>query len=98
MNKRWVFFFDEMDVIKQKVGEDFEHVRALLGGKGANLVEMTRIGIPVPWPQAGPAEVSVPLPGAGLSRRSVEARQVRQLLLYRRAERARCSPLRTYLR
>ena len=30
------------------VGGDWENVRGLLGGKGANLAEMTRIGLPVP--------------------------------------------------
>lgn len=30
------------------MGGDWEGVRALMGGKGANLAEMTRIGIPVP--------------------------------------------------
>ncbi|MFS8640183.1 MAG: pyruvate, phosphate dikinase [Symbiobacteriaceae bacterium] len=36
--RRWVYFFDEGS------GAD----RMLLGGKGANLAEMTRIGLPVP--------------------------------------------------
>ncbi|GAB6877188.1 pyruvate, phosphate dikinase [Thermaerobacter litoralis] len=36
--RRWVYFFDE------GAGAG----RALLGGKGANLAEMTRIGLPVP--------------------------------------------------
>ncbi len=48
MTKQWVFFFDDIAAIKQQVGDDFEAFRTLLGGKGANLVEMTRIGVPVP--------------------------------------------------
>jgi pyruvate, orthophosphate dikinase len=45
---KWVYLFDEVDQAEEKVGGDWEKVRALLGGKGANLAEMTRIGVPVP--------------------------------------------------
>ena len=48
MAKKWVYFFDEVDQAENYVGGDWETVRALLGGKGANLAEMTRIGVPVP--------------------------------------------------
>jgi pyruvate, orthophosphate dikinase len=48
MHKQWVFSFDEVDKVKEYVGGSWEKVRGLLGGKGANLAEMTRIGIPVP--------------------------------------------------
>ncbi len=48
MEKKWVYFFDEVDQAEQYVGGDWQSVRALLGGKGANLAEMTRIGLPVP--------------------------------------------------
>jgi len=48
MQKQWVFSFDEVDKAKQYVGGHWEKVRELLGGKGANLAEMTRIGVPVP--------------------------------------------------
>jgi pyruvate, orthophosphate dikinase len=48
MEKRWVFSFDEIDKVKEYVGGKWEDVRGLLGGKGANLAEMTRIGVPVP--------------------------------------------------
>jgi pyruvate, orthophosphate dikinase len=48
MQKQWVFSFDEVDKVKEYVGGSWEKVRGLLGGKGANLAEMTRIGIPVP--------------------------------------------------
>jgi pyruvate,orthophosphate dikinase len=40
--------FDELDQASAYVGGDWDNVRALLGGKGANLAEMTRIGLPVP--------------------------------------------------
>ncbi len=46
--KQWVFSFDEVDKAEEYVGGDWNDVRALLGGKGANLAEMTRIGVPVP--------------------------------------------------
>ncbi len=45
---KWVYAFDEVDLAEKAVGGDWESVRGLLGGKGANLAEMTRIGIPVP--------------------------------------------------
>ncbi len=45
---KWVYAFDEVDLAEKAVGGDWEAVRGLLGGKGANLAEMTRIGIPVP--------------------------------------------------
>jgi pyruvate,orthophosphate dikinase len=48
MAKKWVYLFDELDQAKAYVGGDWEKVRGLLGGKGANLAEMTRIGLPVP--------------------------------------------------
>lgn len=44
----WVYSFDEVEKATADVGGDWEDVRSLLGGKGANLGEMTRIGIPVP--------------------------------------------------
>ncbi|OQY29023.1 MAG: pyruvate, phosphate dikinase [Anaerolineaceae bacterium 4572_5.2] len=46
MNK-WVYTFGEIAEAEEHAG-DWEGVRGLLGGKGANLAEMTRIGIPVP--------------------------------------------------
>jgi pyruvate, orthophosphate dikinase len=48
MQKQWVFSFDEVDKAKKYVGGNWEKVRELLGGKGANLAEMTRIDVPVP--------------------------------------------------
>jgi pyruvate,orthophosphate dikinase len=47
MNK-WVYLFDELDQAEKHVGKDWDKVLGLLGGKGANLAEMTRIGVPVP--------------------------------------------------
>ena len=47
MPKKWVYQFSEVD-LAEKRARSWEGVRALLGGKGANLAEMTRIGVPVP--------------------------------------------------
>jgi pyruvate, orthophosphate dikinase len=47
-DKKWVYLFDEVEQAEKYVGGNWEGVRALLGGKGANLAEMTRIGVPVP--------------------------------------------------
>jgi pyruvate,orthophosphate dikinase len=45
---RWVYLFRDVAAAEESVGGSWEKVRALLGGKGANLGEMTRIGVPVP--------------------------------------------------
>ncbi len=44
---KWVYTFDEVSEAEALVGE-WENVRGLLGGKGANLADMTRLGVPVP--------------------------------------------------
>ncbi len=46
--KKWVYLFNEIDQAEAYAGGDWDKVRGLLGGKGANLAEMTRIGLPVP--------------------------------------------------
>ena len=48
MTKKWVYNFNEVDQAEAYVGGSWDGVRGLLGGKGANLAEMTRIGVPVP--------------------------------------------------
>ena len=48
MEKKWVYLFSELDQAEKYVGGDWDKVRGLLGGKGANLAEMARIGVPVP--------------------------------------------------
>ena len=47
MSTKWVYLFDEVGDAEKYAGS-WEATRALLGGKGANLGEMTRIGVPVP--------------------------------------------------
>ncbi|RLD06994.1 MAG: pyruvate, phosphate dikinase [Chloroflexota bacterium] len=46
--RKWVYTFHEVEEAEKHVGGEWNKVRALLGGKGANLADMTRIGIPVP--------------------------------------------------
>src|SRR5690606_14376177 len=46
--KRWVFLFDEIDTVQEMLGGSWDKTRALLGGKGAGLGDMTRAGVPVP--------------------------------------------------
>jgi pyruvate,orthophosphate dikinase len=47
-SKKWVYLFSEVEQAEKYVGGEWESVRALLGGKGANLADMARIGVPVP--------------------------------------------------
>ncbi len=44
---KYVYLFHEIAAVEERVGE-WENVRSLLGGKGAGLADMTRIGVPVP--------------------------------------------------
>ncbi len=48
MSKKWVYLFQEVAEAEQACSGDWERVRGFLGGKGANLAEMVRIGVPVP--------------------------------------------------
>ena len=45
---KYVYLFNEVEEAEQKLGGSWDKVRALLGGKGANLADMTRLGVPVP--------------------------------------------------
>jgi pyruvate,orthophosphate dikinase len=47
MAEKWVYLFQDVEKAEKSAGS-WEGVRGLLGGKGANLAEMTRIGVPVP--------------------------------------------------
>jgi len=47
-DQKWVYTFQEIEEAEKHVSGVWDKVRGLLGGKGANLAEMTRIGIPVP--------------------------------------------------
>jgi pyruvate, orthophosphate dikinase len=48
MNTKWVYLFSEVEKAEEYVSGDWEKVRALLGGKGAGLADMTRANVPVP--------------------------------------------------
>jgi pyruvate,orthophosphate dikinase len=48
MKKKWIYLFDEVDAAEKHAGGSWDSVRGLLGGKGANLAEMARLGVPVP--------------------------------------------------
>ncbi len=48
MSKRWIYLFDEVAEAEKYVAGSWDAVRALLGGKGAGLFDMTRAGVPVP--------------------------------------------------
>jgi len=46
---QWVFLFNELDKAEAACNATkWDDVRSFLGGKGANLFEMTRLGLPVP--------------------------------------------------
>ncbi len=47
-NRSYVYLFSEIPLVEARVGHDWDKVKGFLGGKGANLAEMTRIGVPVP--------------------------------------------------
>ncbi len=47
MSKKWVYLFSEVGIAEDLKGS-WDGARALLGGKGANLGDMTRLGVPVP--------------------------------------------------
>jgi pyruvate,orthophosphate dikinase len=46
--KTWVYRFADVDKAEAYCDGSWDGVRSLLGGKGANLAEMTRIGVSVP--------------------------------------------------
>jgi pyruvate,orthophosphate dikinase len=47
MSTKWVYLFSEVGDAERLKGS-WDGARALLGGKGANLGDMTRLGVPVP--------------------------------------------------
>jgi pyruvate,orthophosphate dikinase len=46
-SKKWVYLFSELDEVQKRVGS-WDGARGLLGGKGANLADVARLGVPVP--------------------------------------------------
>ena len=45
---KWVYLFDDIEEVEALLNGSWDAVRALLGGKGAGLFDMTRAGVPVP--------------------------------------------------
>ena len=46
--RKYVYLFNEFDEVMASYDGEWDGVRGLLGGKGANLLDATRLGIPVP--------------------------------------------------
>ena len=46
--EKHVYLFSELDQAAAYAKDGWDSVRGLLGGKGANLADMTRLGMPVP--------------------------------------------------
>ncbi len=47
-SKKWVYRFDEVAQAEARMEGNWDRVRGLLGGKGANLADMTRLAVPIP--------------------------------------------------
>jgi len=47
-DKQWVFRFEQLAEAEKYVGNNWDDIRGLFGGKGANLAEMVRLEVPVP--------------------------------------------------
>jgi pyruvate,orthophosphate dikinase len=45
---KWIYLFDEVREVEKIAGGSWDDVKALVGGKGAGLLDMTRAGVPVP--------------------------------------------------
>ena len=48
MAKRYIYFFDDVADVEKRVNGSRQEVTNLLGGKGANLAFIARLGVPVP--------------------------------------------------
>lgn len=46
--QHYVYLFTQLDDVRKRGDGSWEGVRALLGGKGANLADMSSLGVPVP--------------------------------------------------
>lgn len=45
---KWVYLFNEVKEAEKVAGGSWDSVKALVGGKGSGLLDMTRAGVPVP--------------------------------------------------
>jgi hypothetical protein len=48
IKSQWVYGFQEAETLRREQSYGSDEMKSLLGGKGANLVEMTRLGLPIP--------------------------------------------------
>lgn len=48
LSQKYVYLFNEVDEAMDRFDGDWDAIRSLLGGKGANLFDATSLGIPVP--------------------------------------------------
>ena len=46
--QKHVYLFSELDQVEADIQGDWDSTRGLLGDIGANLADMTRLGVPVP--------------------------------------------------
>jgi pyruvate,orthophosphate dikinase len=45
---KWVYLYNEVKEVEKIAGGSWDEVKAIVGGKGAGLLDMTRAGVPVP--------------------------------------------------
>lgn len=45
---KWVYLYNEVKEVEKRVGGSWDGVKAIVGGKGAGLMDMTRANVPVP--------------------------------------------------
>ncbi len=45
---KWVYLYNEVKEVEKRAGGSWDVVKAIVGGKGAGLLDMTRAGVPVP--------------------------------------------------
>jgi pyruvate,orthophosphate dikinase len=45
---KWIYLFNEVKEVEKLAGGSWDGVKAIVGGKGAGLLDMTRVGVPVP--------------------------------------------------
>ena len=85
---RWVYGLHELAAVERRAGS-WDAVKGLLGGKGANLAEMTRLGLPVPPGFVITTEACVDYLHRGKSPKSLEAEIGAALALLEKATKKR---------
>lgn len=46
--KKWIYLYNEVKMVEKVAGGSWDDVKAIVGGKGAGLLDMSRAGVPVP--------------------------------------------------